>query len=116
MAVAPYYPLAWAGLSLQVASGLVNAGVSYGRAQAYIKKANPDLFGPVRNRTTLLTTKKMMTKVSHEGGQLDFLDRIHPARHSSAKPSSGAGFVPIPETNEEITAAYAARCEASRPQ
>ena len=56
-------PIAIAGTGLSAASGLGSAALSYGRARAYMKEANEELFYPRNLQAEVLKTKDMMQRV-----------------------------------------------------
>lgn len=58
-------PVQYAGMGLQLASGISSAAVSYLRTKAYLKTCNADLFHPAGLHAAVLTTKDMMVKVGH---------------------------------------------------
>lgn len=59
------HPVQFAGLGLQVASGVAGAATSYVRTKAYFKTCNETLFHPAGLHATVATTKKMMARVGH---------------------------------------------------
>ena len=55
----------YAGMGLQLASGISSAAASYLRTKAYFKVCNESLFHPVGLHAGILTTKDMMVKIGH---------------------------------------------------
>lgn len=55
----------YAGMGLQLASGISSAAASYLRTKAYVKACNEGLFHPVGLHAGILTTKDMMVKIGH---------------------------------------------------
>lgn len=66
-------PVQWAGIGLQVTSGLASAAVSYARARAYMKAANKKTFEPYGLHATVLTTKKLAAKVGYPHEKVELL-------------------------------------------
>jgi hypothetical protein len=56
-------PVQWAGMGLQLASGVISAATSYARTRAFIKAMNADLFHDAGLHVHILTTKKMLEKL-----------------------------------------------------
>lgn len=67
-------PVQWAGIGLQVASGVASAATSYARTRAYIKAMNADLFHPAGLHCGVLTTKKLTAKLSYPEEKLQLPD------------------------------------------
>lgn len=86
------HPVQWAGMGLQVASGVAGGAVSYTRTRAYVKAMNATLFHPAGLHLNVLATKKMMAKIGHPEEKLhlppleDDLDVEH---HRRTRSSSG---------------------------
>jgi hypothetical protein len=55
----------YAGMGLQLASGISSAAASYLRTKAYFKACNEGLFHPAGLHAGVLTTKDMMVKIGH---------------------------------------------------
>ncbi|KAF2487395.1 hypothetical protein BDY17DRAFT_342161 [Neohortaea acidophila] len=67
-------PVQWAGIGLQVASGVASAATSYARTRAYVKAMNANLFHPAGLHLNVLTTKKMASKVHYPHEKLQLPD------------------------------------------
>jgi len=71
-------PVQWAGMGLQLASGVTSAATSYVRTRAYVKYQNAQTFHPAGLHACILSTKDMMEKVKypHAGLQLPPMDNF----------------------------------------
>ena len=70
MSFVPLLTVSATGAGIQTAAGVASAGVSYARTRAFIKATNEELFHPAGFHATVLSTKKMMTKVGMDGASL----------------------------------------------
>lgn len=78
------HPVQWAGLGLQISSGMVSAATSYLRARQYVQAINMELFNPAGLHVTVMTTKKMMVKIGLPGEQL----KLHPLSADAPTPDA----------------------------
>ena len=63
-------PVVWAGMGLQVASGVASGATSYFRTKEFVKAMNGDLFHPAGLHLNIMTTKKMMNKIGYPEDKL----------------------------------------------
>lgn len=79
-------PVQWAGMGLQLTSGLTSAATSYVRTRSYIKIQNGQLFHPSGLHVSVMSTKNMMEKVKypHDGLQLPPMDTLADIDSSAA--------------------------------
>ncbi|EME41272.1 hypothetical protein DOTSEDRAFT_55141 [Dothistroma septosporum NZE10] len=89
------HPVQWAGMGLQTASGLVSAATSYFRTKAYTKSVNVDLFHPTGLHLKVMTTKKMLGKITHPDerlllGPLETFDILDTSETAIMKPKQAA--------------------------
>ncbi|PSK37991.1 hypothetical protein B9Z65_1182 [Elsinoe australis] len=83
------HPVQWAGLGLQIFSGMVSSATSYLRARQYVQAINMELFNPAGLHVTVMTTKKMMAKIGLPGEQL----KLHPLSADAPAPNGSANIL-----------------------
>lgn len=57
------HPVQWAGMGLQVTSGVASAATSYVRTKQYVRAINEQLFNPAGLHVNVMTTSKMLQKI-----------------------------------------------------
>lgn len=57
------HPMQWAGMGLQVSSGVASAATSYLRTKQYVRAVNEQLFNPAGLHVNVMTTSKMVQRI-----------------------------------------------------
>lgn len=97
-------PVQWAGMGLQLTSGLTSAATSYLRTRAYIKGQNAEFFHPVGLHVTIMSTKDMMKKVKYPNDGLQLPPMNNLADIDAVRAPAADDSVDQPATTTQLSA------------